>query len=265
MSRLFAAKRGLRPSYGGYTAAPGLRLAPAPRNIACHGRYDDPGGNFMEMAGASLMAYLWDFILNIDVHLFELVDKYGVWVYAILFLVVFCETGLVVTPFLPGDSLLFASGVTAGAGLMSYAGVMGILLGAGVLGDAANYFIGRHAGPAIFAKDTRFIKKEHLLKAHHFYETHGGKAIVLARFIPIVRTFAPFVAGIALMQPHTFFFFNIIGCILWVGSLVSAGFFLGNLPWARDNFSLIVYAIIIISVLPVAIEFIRHKLGKKTE
>lgn len=207
--------------------------------------------------------FLWDFALHIDTHLFELVEKYGLWVYAILFLIVFCETGLVVTPFLPGDSLLFASGVTAGAGLMGYGKVMLVLLGAGILGDAVNYFIGRHVGPAIFRRDSRFIKKEHLLKAHHFYERHGGKAIVLARFIPIVRTFAPFVAGIALMQPHTFFVYNIIGCILWVGLLVSAGFFLGNLEWVQNNFSLIVYAIIVISVLPVAIEVIKGWLSRK--
>lgn len=210
-----------------------------------------------------MAAYLWDFILHIDVHLFELVDKYGLWIYAILFAIVFCETGLVVTPFLPGDSLLFAAGVTAGAGLMSYPTVMAALLAAGILGDAVNFFIGRHVGPAIFAKDTRFIKKAHLLKAHAFYEKHGGKAIVLARFIPIVRTFAPFVAGIALMRPHTFFFYNIAGCILWVGALVSAGFFLGNLPFVRENFSLIVYAIIVISVLPVMIEIIRARLGRQ--
>lgn len=210
-----------------------------------------------------VIAYLWDFILHIDVHLFELVDMYGMWIYAILFLIVFCETGLVVTPFLPGDSLLFASGVTAGAGLMSYTGVMATLLLAGILGDAVNYFIGRHVGPAIFSRESRFIKKEHLLKAHHFYEKHGGKAIVLARFVPIIRTFAPFVAGIALMCPHTFFLYNITGCILWVGSLVSAGFFLGNLEWVRNNFSIIVYAIIIISVLPVIIEILRAKFSQK--
>lgn len=215
-------------------------------------------------SAAGFVAYIWDFILHIDIHLFELVEKYGAWIYAILFLIIFCETGLVVTPFLPGDSLLFASGVTAGAGLISYTGVMVIMLGAGILGDAVNYCIGRHVGPPIFARDSRFIKKEHLLKAHHFYEKHGGKAIVLARFIPVVRTFAPFVAGIALMQPHTFFLYNITGCVLWVGALVSSGFFLGNLPWVRDNFSLIVYAIIIVSVLPVCIEIIRAKLSKKS-
>ena len=208
-----------------------------------------------------MISYFLDFVLHIDVHLFELVEQYGLWVYAILFVIVFCEPGLVVTPFLPGDSLLFASGVVAGAGLMGYGEIMLVLLAAGILGDAANYCIGRHVGPAIFARENRFIKKEHLLKAHHFYERHGGKAIVLARFVPVVRTFAPFVAGIALMHPTTFFFFNITGCILWVGGLVSAGFFLGNLAWVRENFSIIVYLIIVVSVLPVAIELVRAKWG----
>ena len=203
------------------------------------------------------IAFLIDFILNIDKHLFELVAQYGLWVYGILFVIVFCETGLVVTPFLPGDSLLFASGVVAGAGLLGYPEVMGVLLAAGIIGDAVNYNIGRHVGPAIFKKDTRFIKKAHLLKAHAFYEKHGGKAIVLARFIPIVRTFAPFVAGIALMNPVTFFFYNITGCVVWVGSLVSVGYFLGNTPFARNNFSLIVYAIILISMMPIVIEVVR--------
>lgn len=206
-----------------------------------------------------MISYFLDFVLHIDKHLFELVAQYGLWVYAILFVIVFCETGLVVTPFLPGDSLLFASGVVAGAGLMGYGEIMLVLLAAGILGDAVNYCIGRHVGPAIFARENRFIKKEHLLKAHHFYERHGGKAIVLARFVPIVRTFAPFVAGIALMHPSTFFFYNITGCVLWVGGLVSAGFFLGNLDWVRENFSIIVYLIIAVSVLPVVIEFIRAK------
>ena len=212
-----------------------------------------------------MISYFLDFVLHIDVHLFELVEQYGLWIYGILFIIVFCETGLVVTPFLPGDSLLFASGVVAGAGLMGDGEIMLALLAAGILGDAVNYCIGRHVGPAIFARENRFIKKEHLLKAHHFYERHGGKAIVLARFVPIVRTFAPFVAGIALMHPGTFFFFNITGCMLWVGGLVSAGFFLGNLAWVRENFSSIVYLIIFISVLPVAIELIRAKWsgGKK--
>lgn len=208
------------------------------------------------------IAFLIDFILNIDKHLFELVAQYGIWIYAILFCIVFCETGLVVTPFLPGDSLLFATGVVAGAGLMGYPEAMCVLLAAGILGDAVNYNIGRHVGPSIFKKDTRFIKRAHLLKAHAFYEKHGGKAIVLARFIPIVRTFAPFVAGVALMNPAVFFLYNIAGCILWVGSLVSLGYFLGNTPFAKQNFSLIVYAIIIISVLPIVVEMVRARFKK---
>lgn len=211
----------------------------------------------------NFILYFGDFVLHIDVHLFELVEKYGVWIYAIIFIIIFCETGLVVTPFLPGDSLLFAAGVTAGAGVMGYFETMGIMLLAGVSGDAVNYCIGHKVGPPIFERENRFIKKEYLLKASEFYAKHGGKAIVLARFIPVVRTFAPFVAGIAKMNPGIFFFYNITGCVLWVGSLVSAGFFLGNLPWVRENFSLIVYAIIVVSVLPVIFEFIKAKINSK--
>ncbi len=201
-----------------------------------------------------------DVILHIDAHLFALAEQYGPWIYAILFCIVFAETGLVITPFLPGDSLLFASGVAAGAGLMGYGQAIALLLTAGVLGDAVNYSIGRHVGPAIFSQENRFIKKEYLLKAHQFYRRHGGKAIVLARFVPVVRTFAPFVAGIALMHPPTFFLFNITGCVLWVGSLVSAGYFLGNLPWVREHFSIIVYAIVALSLLPFGIEILRARL-----
>ncbi|MBO4312876.1 MAG: VTT domain-containing protein [Desulfovibrio sp.] len=203
-----------------------------------------------------------DFVLHIDAHLFEIASSYGLWVYAVLFAIVFCETGLVVTPFLPGDSLLFASGVAAGAGLMGYCPTLIVLLAAGVLGDFCNYCIGRHVGPSIFTGEHRFIRKEHLLAAHSFYEKHGGKAIVLARFVPIVRTFAPFVAGIALMAPQVFVFYNVAGCILWVFGIVSAGFFLGNQPWVRAHFSLIVYAIVIVSVLPVIISVIRARLRR---
>ncbi len=210
-----------------------------------------------------LIMFLVDFILNIDKHLFELVANYGVWVYAILFLIVFCETGLVVTPFLPGDSLLFATGVVAGAGLIGYVESMAVLLAAGIIGDAVNYNIGRYVGPAIFKKETRFIKMSHLMAAQEFYERHGGKAIVLARFIPIVRTFAPFVAGIAKMRLSSFAFYNITGCIVWVGSLVSIGYFLGNTPFARENFSLIIYAIIVISVLPIVIEGTKAYMKKR--
>ena len=211
-----------------------------------------------------LLHFFTDFILHVDAHLLELVNAYGMWIYLILFTVVFCETGLVVTPFLPGDSLLFAAGVLAGTGAMGYFPCMGIFLLAGALGDAVNYMIGRHVGPAIFRRETRFIKKEYLIRAHAFYERHGGKAIVLARFVPIVRTFAPFVAGIALMHPYTFLFYNISGCMLWVGGLVSAGFFLGNLPFVRQNFSLIVYAIVLVSLLPVFAGFVKSRLAGRT-
>ncbi|MBQ7738382.1 MAG: VTT domain-containing protein [Desulfovibrionaceae bacterium] len=204
----------------------------------------------------------WDLILHIDVHLIDFIQQYGAWVYLCLFLVVFCETGLVVTPFLPGDSLLFAAGVCAGSELLSYGHVLLLLGLAGILGDACNYFIGRWVGPVIFAKETRLIKKKYLLQAHAFYERHGGKAIILARFIPIIRTFAPFVAGIALMRPSLFFAFNITGCILWVGGLVSAGYFLGHQVWVREHFSLIVYAIIFVSLLPLMIGLIKSYLAK---
>ena len=153
------------------------------------------------MPDASLIAQLCSFVVHIDQHLFALVTEYGAWLHLFLFVIVFCETGLVVTPFLPGDSLLFATGALAGAGLLSYPLSMAILLAAAVLGDAVNYEIGRHVGPGIFRRETRFLNKAHLLRAHAFYERHGGKAIILARFVPIVRTFAPFVAGVALMHP----------------------------------------------------------------
>ncbi len=219
----------------------------------------------MGMEIMDIIQFFFDFILHIDRHLFELVAQYGVWIYLILFVVVFCETGLVVTPFLPGDSLLFATGVLAGAGAMGYFEGMAVLLLAGATGDAVNYFIGRHVGPAIFKRNSKYIRREYLLKAHDFYVRHGGKAIVLARFVPIVRTFAPFVAGIGLMKPHTFFAYNILGCILWVGGIVSAGYFLGNLEFARKNFSLIVYGIILVSILPIVIGCIRSRLSGSQE
>jgi membrane-associated protein len=204
-----------------------------------------------------LFSDLLSFVLRIDQHLFDLAASHGKWIYLIVFLIVFCETGLVVTPFLPGDSLLFAAGILTGADLASYPYMAAALLSAGILGDSVNYAVGRRVGPAIFNKDTRLVKKEHLIRAHAFYELHGGKAIVLARFIPVIRTFAPFAAGIALMRPGAFLFFNITGCALWVFSLLSAGCFLGNTPFVRENFSLIISAVIVISVMPLAVETIR--------
>jgi len=206
-----------------------------------------------------LIASLFSFALHIDQHLVELASSHGNWIYAILFAIVFCETGLVVTPFLPGDSLLFAGGMLAGTGLTGYPQTAGVLLAAGILGDFVNYTAGRHIGPAIFKRDTRFIKKAHLVKAHAFYELHGGKAIVLARFIPIIRTFAPFVAGIAIMNPAAFLVFNVTGCLIWVTTLVSAGYVLGGTPFVREYFSYIVYAIILLSLLPILAELINSR------
>ncbi|MEG2139396.1 MAG: DedA family protein [Bilophila sp.] len=214
------------------------------------------------MLDVSILEQALSFVIHIDQHLFALVGEYGALLYLFLFVIVFCETGLVVTPFLPGDSLLFAAGTVAGAGHLSYPLCLLVLLAAAVLGDAVNYEIGRHVGPGIFNRETRFLNKQHLLKAHAFYECHGGKAIILARFIPIVRTFAPFVAGIALMSPVKFLSFNIIGALLWVLGLVSAGYFLGNIPVIKNNFSVVIYGIIVVSVLPVVVEFVRAKMKK---
>ncbi len=210
-----------------------------------------------------MLTHLIDLLLHVDKYLFQLVGEYGTLTYAILFCIVFCETGLVVTPFLPGDSLLFAAGTIAGAGHLDYPTLMGVRLAAAVGGYAVNYEIGRHVGPAIFERETRFLNKQHLQRAHDFYERHGGKAIVLARFIPIVRTFAPFVAGVATMCPTRFFMFNISGGILWVTSLVSAGYFLGNTPFVQRNFSVLIYAIIVVSVLPIAVDLVRSRMRRR--
>lgn len=222
-------------------------------------------GVTMEFFGmiADFVGSVISFALHIDQHLFTLVETYGALIYAILFVIVFCETGLVVTPFLPGDSLLFATGTLAGAGKMGLLPAMGVLLGAAVLGDFVNYHVGRFIGPPVFEKDYRFLNRKHLRQAQEFYERHGGKAIILARFVPIVRTFAPFVAGVATMNPARFFLFNITGAVLWVCLLVPTGYFLANNDFVRNNFSLMIYAIIIISVMPVVVEFFRARMRKK--
>jgi membrane-associated protein len=193
-----------------------------------------------------------DMLLHIDVYLRDIVGSYGNLVYIFLFLVVFCETGLVVTPFLPGDSLLFAGGTLAGAGMLGAPALCAVLVGAAIFGDGVNYSIGAYMGPPVFRKNYRLLKREYLMQAHEFYERHGGKAIILARFVPVIRTFAPFVAGVAGMGRARFSLFNVTGAFLWVFSLVGAGYFLGALPFVREHFSLIVYAIIIVSVLPMA-------------
>ena len=207
---------------------------------------------------------LIDFILHAENHLVAFIQQYGVLVYALLFIIVFCETGLVVTPFLPGDSLLFAVGALTAQGLMAWEIVLPILLAAAILGDTVNYGIGKWVGPKVFHyESSRFLKKEHLLKAHAFYEKYGGRAIILARFVPIVRTFAPFVAGVGTMTYATFILYNVTGAILWVGLFVGAGFFFGNLPFVRENLTIVIIGIVIVSVLPIVWEFVKARLEKQ--
>lgn len=190
---------------------------------------------------------LVDFVLHVDRHLKEFVDAYGGWVYALLFLIIFVETGLVVMPFLPGDSLLFVVGALAGAGLMNYPLAMALLLLAAVLGDQANYHIGRYFGPKVFAwENSRWFNRRAFDQAHAFYERYGGITLVLARFMPFVRTFVPFVAGVAEMSRAKFSMYNVLGGVLWVVGLVTAGYLFGNLPWVQTNLSKIIWALIIV-------------------
>ena len=190
---------------------------------------------------------LLDFVLHVDVHLRAFVDTYGMWVYALLFLIIFVETGLVVMPFLPGDSLLFVVGTLAGAGLLNYPGVMALLLAAAVLGNQTNYAIGRRLGPRVFAwEQSRWFNKKAFEQAHAFYEKYGGITIVAARFMPFVRTFAPFVAGVSAMTRRKFTFYDVTGGALWVVSIVTAGYLFGNVPWVQRNLSKIIWAMILI-------------------
>ena len=209
-----------------------------------------------------LVSLFIDFILHLDAHLETFTATYGAWVYALLFLIVFCETGLVVTPFLPGDSLLFVAGTLAAAGGMDIHLMMLLLVIAAVLGDAVNYSIGAHVGPRVFREGGRFLKQDHLLKAEAFYEKHGGKTIILARFMPIIRTYAPFVAGIGRMPYPRFAMFNVSGALLWVVSLSYAGYFFGNLPWVKDNLSLVLMGIILLSISPAIVEFLRARVAR---
>ena len=206
-----------------------------------------------------------DFVLHIDVHLSEIIQSYGVWTYLILFLIIFCETGLVVTPFLPGDSLLFAAGAFAARGDLHVLWLFVLLSIAAILGDTANYWIGNLVGPKVFHQEhVRFLNKEYLNRTHQFFEKYGGKTIIIARFVPIIRTFAPFVAGIGSMTYTRFISYNIIGGIVWIASFAFAGYFFGNIPMVKKNFTLVIFAIIIISILPGVIEFMRqHRLHKK--
>jgi membrane-associated protein len=202
-----------------------------------------------------LLKQLIDVFLHIDRHLEELTRNYGAWTNALLFVVVFCETGLVVTPFLPGDSLLFTAGALASLGTLNVWVLFLLLALAAVLGDTVNYWIGKKIGPRAFDGSVRFLKQEHLKKTEAFYEKHGKKTIILARFVPIVRTFAPFVAGVGSMTYGTFIAYNVIGGVAWVAICVFSGYFFGNIPVVKKNFSIVVLAIIGISVLPLAWEW----------
>ena len=207
-----------------------------------------------------------EFILHLDVHLTAMCTTYGAWVYVILFVVVFCETGFVVTPFLPGDSLLFAVGALGAIGALDPWIASAVLVGAAVGGDTANYWIGHYVGPRVFHEEhSRFLNREYLVRTHVFYEKHGGKTIILARFLPIIRTFAPFVAGIGSMTYRRFILFNVVGGVLWVAVVLGSGFFFGNIPVVKANFSLVIIALVLIPGLPSVVEFIRIKMRRKAK
>lgn len=220
----------------------------------------------MEFSIIETAKYLFDFILHIDEHLDAIIKSYGLFSYAILFFIIFMETGFVVTPFLPGDSLLFAAGTFAALGSFNVTLLFILLFVAAIIGDTVNYWIGHWVGPKVFERDSRFIKKEHLIKTQKFYEKHGGKTIVIARFMPIIRTFAPFVAGVGTMHYTKFIIYNILGGFLWTSIFIFGGYFFGNIPIVKRNFEVVIFTIILLSVLPMIIEAIRHKRTKaKTE
>jgi len=204
-----------------------------------------------------VIRFVIDLFLHLDTHLSNIIAQYGTWTYALLFLVIFIETGLVVTPFLPGDSLLFAAGTFAALGALNIWAVFLLLAAAAVLGDSVNYWIGHYLGERAY--NIRWIKKEYLERTHAFFEKHGGKTIFLARFVPIIRTFAPFVAGVGRMSYGYFFSYNVFGGIVWVGLFSAAGYWFGNIPFIRDHFSVVVLAIIVVSVLPMLIEALKAR------
>ena len=211
------------------------------------------------------MEALIDLFLHFDRHLKEFVDLYGVWVYALLFLIIFAETGLVVTPFLPGDSLLFAAGALAATGAFNIWVLIPLLMIAAILGDAVNYAVGDAVGPRVFTSVDRTsfwhraLNRDHLAKAHAFFERYGGKAIILGRFVPIVRTFVPFIAGAGTMTYSTFALYNVTGGVIWVGICTLGGYAFGNVPIVRDNFTLVALGIVFVSLLPIVVEFLRHR------
>jgi membrane-associated protein len=211
-----------------------------------------------------LIAWFVDFFLHLDRHLAEVIQAWGAYTYALLFAIVFLETGLVVTPLLPGDSLLFAAGTFAGLGSLSVWPLFFLLSAAAILGDTVNYAIGAYLGPKVFHyPKSRFFNPDHLRKTHEFYEKYGGKTIIIARFVPIIRTFAPFVAGIGAMTYARFLTYNVVGGALWVAACVFAGYFFGNIPIVRKNFTLVILAIIVISVMPAVVEYLRHRAEMK--
>ena len=208
-----------------------------------------------------LLTAFIDLVLHLDKHLLLLVQEHGAWVYLILFLIIFCETGLVVTPFLPGDSLLFVAGALTATGAMELQVLAGLLIAASFMGDNTNYWIGRYVGPKVFSRErSRLLNPKHLEQTHRFYEKHGGKAIILARFFPIIRTFAPFVAGIGRMDYRRFLPYSLAGGVVWVGSLVLAGYFFGNIPFIKQNLTLVIFGIVLLSILPGIIGYLRHRI-----
>jgi membrane-associated protein len=209
-----------------------------------------------------LLTTAFDYFLHVDRHLLEFATTYGTWIYALLFLIIFLETGVVVTPFLPGDSLLFATGALAAAGVIDVVAVLSLLTAAAIIGDNTNYFIGRVVGPRVFTEGRRWLKREHLLRTQRFYEKHGGKTVILARFVPIVRTFAPFVAGVGRMHYPRFLAFDVCGGILWVWGFGLLGYFFGNTPIVKDNFGLAIVAVIGLSLLPVLFEMWRIRANR---
>ncbi len=211
-----------------------------------------------------LLANFIDIFIHLDKHLNTIIQSYGTWTYAILFLIIFCETGLIVTPILPGDSLLFAAGSFAALGSLDPVWLFGLLTIAAILGDTVNYRVGHYIGPKVFhLEDSRIFKKEYLERTHRFYEKHGGKTIIIARFMPIIRTYAPFVAGVGSMKYTSFFAYNVVGAIFWVGIFVFGGFLFGNIPAVKNNFTLVILIIIFFSILPGIVAFLRHNYKKR--
>lgn len=206
-----------------------------------------------------------DIFLHLDKYLSQIITDYGTWTYLILFTIIFLETGLVITPFLPGDSLLFAAGTFAALGALNPVLLFVLLSIAAVIGDTVNYWIGNYIGPRAFSGEIRFLKREYMDRTHEFYEKHGGKTIILARFVPIIRTFAPFVAGVGSMTYGRFITYNVVGGIVWVGLFVALGFFFGNIPFVEENFTLVILAIIFISILPPIVEYLRERMRANKE